>query len=180
MGAPGGLDRARRALALATAALCGALLLALTGVTVVDVVGRYLFDSPLPGAAEVTELLVMAIVFAGLPAVSLADGHVTVDLVTSRLGGRGAAACLAFGRSLAVLMLGIAAWRLWLQGERLGSWNEQTVYLGAPLEPVAKSAAVLCAVSALLVAAMAAARAAPERPPAVGDDDAARPAGSSA
>lgn len=151
----------RRRAARATALLCGALLLALTGVTVLDVIGRYLLAAPLPGAAEMTEILVMAIVFAGLPAVTLADGHVAVDLVAGSLRGRLASAQRVFARLVASVALGVAAWRLWLQGARLSEWGEQTVYLGAPLAPLAQGAAALCAASALIALVMAATRAAP-------------------
>ena len=69
----------------ALAVLGGVLLMALMGMTVTDVIGRYLFNAPLRGATELTELLLAAVVFLGLPAVALADEHVTVDLVTDRM-----------------------------------------------------------------------------------------------
>ncbi len=157
--APGWFASARRAAGAATATLCGLLLLALTGVTVADVVGRYALAAPLPGAAEMTELLVMATVFAGLPAVALADGHVTVDLLTARLRGPAATAQVVAARLLGAAVLALAAWRLWLQGDRLADWGQVTVYLRLPLAPFAHGAAALCAVSALIALALALSRA---------------------
>ena len=148
-------DALRQTLRKATALLTGVLLLALTAVTLADVLGRYFLASPLPGASELTELLVMAIVFAGLPAICLDDGHITVDLVTSRLRGRLAVAQTMFGRLAVALMLPLVAWQLWEHGARLGTWGETTIYLHIPLAPVARAAAVLCGAAALIVLALA-------------------------
>ena len=49
--------------------------------TCVDVVGRYFFSKPVPGGFEITEMLLAALIFAGLPLVTLRDDHVTVDLL---------------------------------------------------------------------------------------------------
>ncbi len=138
-----------------TAVLTGVLLLALTAVTLVDVLGRYFLSSPLPGATELTELMVMAIVFAGLPAICLDDGHVTVDLFTSRLRGRAIGAQTLAARLVVALMLGVIAWQLWEHGARIGSYGSTTTYLRIPLQPAAQLAAGLSAVSALIVLALA-------------------------
>ena len=50
-----------------------AILFVLMLVTFVDVVSRYLFNWPLRGAFEVTELMLLVLIFAGLPLVSHAD-----------------------------------------------------------------------------------------------------------
>ena len=49
--------------------------------TFVDVVARYLFNFPLRGGFEVTELMLLVLIFAGLPLVSHADEHVTMDFI---------------------------------------------------------------------------------------------------
>lgn len=147
-----------------TAILTGALLLALTGVTLIDVLGRYFFSHPLSGASELTELLVMAVVFAGLPAICLDDGHITVDLFTSHLAGRASTVQIMATRLVVAMVLAVVAWQLWLHGTRLGSYGETTIYLRIPLEPVAKIAAVISAVSSFFVSVMAVSRAPLGRP----------------
>lgn len=149
------LERARRRLRLATAILCGTLLLALTFVTVVDVIGRYILNSPLPGAGEYTELLLMAIVFMGLPAVCLDDGHVAVDLFTSRLKGRLERAQTVFWRLVVAAVLAVVSWQLWKHGTQLASYNEVTVYLRAPLGPFSKAASVITGACAVITFVMA-------------------------
>lgn len=148
----------RRRLRLATAWLCGALLLALTFVTVVDVIGRYILDSPLPGASEYTELLLMAIVFMGLPAVCLDDGHVAVDIVTARLKDGFARLQTVFWRLVVAAVLAVVSWQLWEHGSQLASYNEVTVYLRAPLGPFSKAASVITGACALITFAMAVSR----------------------
>ena len=147
--------RLRRRLRQVTAVLCGALLLALTFVTVIDVIGRYLLSRPLPGAGEYTELLLMAIIFTGLPAVCLDDGHVSVDLITSKFRGWLKTAQLVFARLFVAVVLGVVAWQLWKHGSQLASYNEMTVYLRAPVGPFAKAAAVIAGLCALATLVMA-------------------------
>ena len=49
--------------------------------TTADVVGRYIFNWPIRGAFEITELLLLTLIFAGLPLASRADEHVTLDFI---------------------------------------------------------------------------------------------------
>lgn len=144
----------RQRVRLVTALVTGALLLALTGITLADVTGRYLLSRPLPGAAEITELLVMAIVFTGLPAICLDDGHITVDIFTTRLTGRAEAVQTLMSRLLVGAILALVAWELWKHGTRIGGYNSTTVYLRIPLAPAAYAASLLCAASAAIVVVM--------------------------
>ncbi|WP_211100692.1 TRAP transporter small permease [Acuticoccus sediminis] len=150
---------ALRPIRIALAALSAVLLMALMGITVVDVAGRYLFNSPVFGATELTELVLAAVIFSGLPAVCLDDGHVTVRLFTARLGPRGKAVELAIARLITAAALGVIAWRLAIQGMRTASYGEVTTYLRLPVGPIAYTAAALCTVSALLTLTLVAMRA---------------------
>jgi TRAP-type transport system small permease protein len=147
--------RLRRWLRLATALLCGLFLLALTFVTVADVIGRYILLRPLPGAGEYTELLLMGIIFVGLPAVCLDDGHISVDVLTSRLAGAWEVVQTMAARLVVALLLGVIAWQLWAHGARLASYHEVTVYLRMPLGPFAMAAAIIVAACAVATALMA-------------------------
>jgi TRAP-type C4-dicarboxylate transport system permease small subunit len=53
-----------------------------------DVIGRYFLNSPVVGAFEITEILLAGVVFFGLAYTQSVKGHVTVDLVYSRLPAR--------------------------------------------------------------------------------------------
>ena len=59
------------------------LILTLSGMvllTFIDVIGRRLFGAPLYGAHDATEHLMAIMVFCGLPLLTAARGHLTVDL----------------------------------------------------------------------------------------------------
>ena len=142
---------ALRPIRLALAGISAALLFAMMGVTVVDVIGRYFFDAPLPGATELTELLLVGVIFTALPAVCLDDGHVTVDLLTEKLAPWTKPIRVFLVRIVTIGALGVIGWRLWIQGARLSSYGEVSVYLRWPVAPVAYFAAGLCILSALLV-----------------------------
>ena len=146
---------------LALASVCAILLFTLMTVTVVDVVGRYLFSRPLLGASEMTELLLAAVVFAGLPAVCLDDGHVTVDLVTARLPRWTMGVQLLAARLVTAAALALVAWRLAIHGERVTGYGEVSMFLRLPVGPVAYGAAVLCALGAGLTLALVLMRAGP-------------------
>lgn len=122
---------------LALAAICAAMLIAMMGLTLVDVVGRYVFNSPLVGATELTELLLIGVVFLGLPAVTLDRGHVSVSLLSDRLPAR-FQPLREFVLSLVIAaLLSAIAWRIWLQGNQLAGYGGTTETLDFPLAPVA-------------------------------------------
>ena len=149
------LDRIRANMRSITALLLGALLLALAFVTIVDVVGRYFLSQPLPGGKELTELLMMGVVFAGLPAITLDDGHVTADLFLQKFSDRGHRVQLAIARALSGAALLVGGWQLWAYGARVASYGQTTVYLKIPLGPVAYAAALVCIGSGIMVLLMA-------------------------
>ena len=61
------------------ASVAGSLLFAMMALTFVDVVLRYLFNAPIKGGFEVTEMMMAVLIFAGLPLVSRKNEHVTID-----------------------------------------------------------------------------------------------------
>ena len=61
--------------------LAAVLLFCLMALTCADVIGRYFLGTPIYGAFEMTEMLLAALIFAGLPLVTLRNDHVTVDLL---------------------------------------------------------------------------------------------------
>ncbi|WP_417767888.1 TRAP transporter small permease [Stappia sp.] len=126
------------------------LLLVMMTVTFIDVIGRYLFNAPLPGAFELTEVLLALVVFVGLPIVTARREHVTVDLLTGRLPG-GLRAALAWLATLATgLVLALLAWRLATSARDFSAYGDATVYLGIPLGPVAGIMAGLTGLAALV------------------------------
>lgn len=65
-------------------------ILAVLVLTAINVAGRYLFTLPLRGAEEMTGFLVVAIVMLGAAEAYRRGDHIRIDLLTERLGPRGA------------------------------------------------------------------------------------------
>nr|WP_272213513.1 TRAP transporter small permease [Marinicella sp. W31]MDC2879472.1 TRAP transporter small permease [Marinicella sp. W31] len=133
----------------------GALLMALMCLTVVDVIGRYLLNAPVKGASELSELLLVCVVYLGLPAVCLDGGHVTVDLVTKSLPRWSERPRLFLTGLVSSAVLGVIAWRLYVYGAQVGGYNLVTNSLRLPVAPVVWFCAVFAAISALTTFALA-------------------------
>lgn len=141
-----GLTRTHTALSI----ICGLMLLAMMFVTLIDVVGRYLFNSPLQGATELTALLLVSTIFIGLPAVCLDEENVTVDLLTDHLPAWIHPARKLVVRLASSLVLGLVSWRILAYGLALSSYGETTVSLHLPVAPFAYLCAAATAVAAVI------------------------------
>src|SRR5213082_2010462 len=110
----------------ALGAAAAVLLFGLMMLTTADVIGRYIFNSPLRGAFEITELLLLVLIFAGLPLASRADEHVTLDFIDMMLGDGGR---LLLRRLIdlfcGVLILGLA-WRVWIKADKIAAYGDTT------------------------------------------------------
>ena len=87
-----------------------AILMAMMCLTFADVVARYVFNRPIRGGFEVTELLLLVLIFAGLPLVSHADEHVTMDFIDRLLRGRARA---WLSRSVDLLVAALMFFMAW-------------------------------------------------------------------
>src|SRR6476659_7673214 len=103
--------------------------------TTADVIGRYIFNWPLRGAFEITELLMLALIFAGLPLVSRADEHVTLDFIDALLGARGRALLRRFVDVLCGLIILGLAWRVWIKAGKIAGYGDTTDVLRLPVAP---------------------------------------------
>ncbi len=140
-----------RALHISFGALAALLLLAMTALTTLDVVGRYLFNSPVTGAFELTELMLAALIFAGLPLATERDEHVDVDLLDSFLPPNVLRSNVFFANLISASVLAVLSVQLWSRAEQLVAEGTVTNSLALPLAPVGYLMSVATAVSALLL-----------------------------
>ena len=127
-----------------------AILMAMMLMTFVDVVGRYVFNRPLRGGFEVTELGLLVLIFAGLPLVSHANEHVTMDFI-DRLLRPGAR--LVLERAVDVLCAAIfffGAWLVWLKADRIWEYRDATDVLRIVYGPFVYFMAVMIALTGLI------------------------------
>jgi tripartite ATP-independent transporter DctM subunit len=66
-----------------------ALIIGMVGLTFVDVVLRYLFNSPITAAYEITGILLLVTTFLTIAYTHNMKGHITVDVISSRFGSKG-------------------------------------------------------------------------------------------
>jgi len=134
----------------ALGAAAAVLLFSLMMLTTADVIGRYIFNWPLRGAFEITELLLLALVFAGLPLASRADEHVTLDFIDMLLGDRGR---LLLRRIVdlicGLLFLGLA-WRVWIKADRIAGYGDTTEVLRVPVAPFVYFMAAMVALTGIV------------------------------
>ena len=79
-GAPGRV-RVTRSISRALGTVANMLLCIMVVITCIDVVGRYFFAAPLLGAHELMTLAMGIMIFLGMPLVTAAEEHLTVDIV---------------------------------------------------------------------------------------------------
>ena len=94
--------------------------------TVVDVIARYVFSRPVRGAFEVTELMLVVLIFAGLPLVSFSDEHAVMDFIDRLLGPRG---LRTLQRGVHVVNAGfmfLLTWLMWLKADRIWAYRDAT------------------------------------------------------
>ena len=115
----------RRADALLGVA-ASAILLAMMAITVVDVIARYAFSRPLRGAFEVTELMLLVLIFAGLPLVSFSDEHAVMDFIDRLLGPRGQRGLERLVQVGNAAFMFLLAWLTWLKADRIWAYRDAT------------------------------------------------------
>ncbi len=139
--------------------LCGALaataLFAIMVLTLVDVSGRKLLSQSVPGSLELTELLMVAVIFAGLPLVSLHHEHVVFDSLDRWVPAGLRRVQQALVDALcAALLLGLAA-VMWAKAGQMLSYGDTTAQLKLSVGPFVYLMSVLCAATAAVHLALA-------------------------
>ncbi|MDG2065966.1 MAG: TRAP transporter small permease [SAR324 cluster bacterium] len=132
--------------------LAASVLMLLMIITFFDVLGRYLFSAPLPGAFELTEIMMAMLIFAGLPLVSRANQHVTVNLIVGILSPIILHLQRLITQAIMAVILAVMAWRMWIKAEEMLEQGDETAYLLLPIAPVAFFMTLMMAVSTLIVA----------------------------
>lgn len=130
------------------AALAAVALFAIMALTLVDVLGRKLFDRSLTGSLELTELLMVGVTFAALPLVSWRGEHVVFDSLDARLPSAVLRWQARLVNTVCAALLGGIAWLLWRKAAEMVGYGDVTAQLGLPQGPVVYAMSVLCALTA--------------------------------
>jgi TRAP-type C4-dicarboxylate transport system permease small subunit len=90
--------------------------------TSADVVGRGIFNKPVPGAVELSSLSLVLFILSGLAYTHQLKGHVRVTMLLDRLPRKGALAMEALTTIMSMLILAAVAWQGWEL-----AWEQKTV-----------------------------------------------------
>ena len=115
--------------------VASALLFSMMVLTFFDVVGRYLLNKPIRGAFEITELGLLVLIFAGLPLVSHADEHVTMDFIDRVLSPAATRALIRIVHALCAAIMFFLAWQVWIKANRIAGYADTTDVLRVPIGP---------------------------------------------
>jgi TRAP-type C4-dicarboxylate transport system permease small subunit len=119
-------------------------------ITAVDVAGRYLFNKPIAGGFELTEILLAALIYCGLPLVSARREHIVIDTfdpLFSRQLKRGLDMVAEVVCAVALAGVGLL---IFIRANRVAEYGDTTSVLKLPLAPVVYVMAVMITVAALI------------------------------
>lgn len=116
--------------------------------TAVDVSGRKFLSASVPGSLELTELLMVVVIFAGLPLVSLHGEHVVFDSLDRWLPRGVQRVQQGLVDLLCAGLLAALAWIMWTKGAQMAEYGETTAQLKLPVYPFVWLMSVLCGLTA--------------------------------
>ncbi len=114
-----------------------------------DVMGRKAFGQPLRGSVELTELLMLLVVFLGVAMVSREQTHVQLDLIDEWVPRRWQGVRVRVGEFLAGLVMLGAGWLAFTRALQAAREGEITALLRISLAPAYYVVAALLAIAAL-------------------------------
>lgn len=76
-----------------------------------DVIGRYFFNSPIAQARELSEVLLVAVVYFALAYTQLTKGHITIEILYNRFSPRLKAKAGIAVNIILLCLFGLMAWR---------------------------------------------------------------------
>jgi TRAP-type transport system small permease protein len=127
-----------------------AILLLMMLLTVVDVVARYVFNLPVRGAFEVTELMLVVLIFAGLPLVSFSEEHAVMDFIDRVTGPRAQRRLRRAVEVASAAFMFLLAWLTWLKADRIAAYRDATDVLRVPYGPFVYFMAITLALAGAL------------------------------
>ena len=125
----GFFGRLARALALAG----GFLLIGVVAMTGISVFGRYLFNAPIPGDYEITELACGVAIFAFFPYCQVSNANIVVEFFTGFMHPRYRKVLDTVHNLVFAVVAALIAWRLFVGGMHKFADGETTVFLGIPV-----------------------------------------------
>lgn len=110
-------------------------LFALMGLTAMDVACRYLFNAPILGVFEITEFMVLIVIFSFLASSQSHKAHVAVDLVLEMFPKRIQRFIDLFNHVICLILMGLITWQGVVRALELKEVGEASPNLQIPDYP---------------------------------------------
>ena len=120
-------------LARTVAVAGGVLLIGVVVMTVISVFGRYLFNAPIPGDYELTELACGIAVFAFFPYCHARNGNIVVEFFTGRMRPYHRTMLDTVHAIVFTVAAGLITWRMFVGAVHKLEDGETTLFLGVPV-----------------------------------------------
>lgn len=140
----------KKLLELLCGLLAGSALFAIMALTFFDVLGRKLASNSIAGSLELTELLMVVVIFAALPLVSERGEHVAFDSLDHYLPGWALRAQSAIVNVICAVVLLALGWLMWQTGSQFLETGETTAQLKIPKAPFIYGMGLLCGLTGLV------------------------------
>jgi TRAP-type C4-dicarboxylate transport system permease small subunit len=119
--------------AIALIGLTGLLLLA--SATVLDVLLRWLFNSPIVGLNDTYSLFTALVLASCFPLCIYKDGNITIRFLGKIFGPRVKDILDIFGSLLTLIIFALMGWQFWLYADQLAEDGATTWVLSWPISP---------------------------------------------
>ena len=144
-------NRISRAIALI--GLAGLLVLSLA--TVLDVLLRWLFNSPIVGLNDTYSMFAAIIIASSFPLCIAQRGNITIRFLGKFLGSSASDLFEAFGNLVTAAIFVLMAWQLWLYANELQADGQTTWILSWPVSPWWRVVTILVVVNIPVALVMA-------------------------
>ena len=124
--------------------LGAAALFSMMSLTTVDVAARYIFNRPIVGVFELTEYLVLILIFSFIGYTQSQGGHVSVDLLMPKLPARLRAVIDLLNHLVCLALMAVIFWMGIQKALELRSVGEASPNLGIPDYPFVFFLAIGC------------------------------------
>ena len=142
--------RLGRALETVLGAISATVLFLMMLLTAVDVAGRYLVNRPVVGGFELTEMMLAALIYCGLPLVSKRREHIVIDTFDTFMSKRVKRGFDILADIVCTVALAGLSWLLFQRALRVAQYGDTTTVLRLPLAPVAYLMAAMLLVGAII------------------------------
>ncbi|MFC1863899.1 TRAP transporter small permease [Thermodesulfobacteriota bacterium] len=129
--------------------IAGIVLFGMMMLTTIDVICRYFFNASILGVYEITEFMMVCLVFFSLSFAQKLKGHVAVNILVDRLSNKPRHIFDVFNFLISIIFLLLIAWMSFSQGIELLHSNRVSGNLTIPVYPFFFVVALGCVAMAL-------------------------------